>query len=60
MAERYGAWREKNNYGKKYMGVVRSTYVIDAAGKVSKVWKRVSVDGHEQQVLEHLRTLGRP
>lgn len=60
MAESYGAWREKNNYGKKYMGVVRSTYVIDSAGKVSKVWKRVSVDGHEQQVLEHLRTLGQP
>jgi peroxiredoxin Q/BCP len=57
VAEKYGAWREKNMYGKKSMGIQRSTYLIDAAGKVAKVWKRVQVDGHDQKVLEALRQL---
>jgi peroxiredoxin Q/BCP len=54
VAEKYGAWREKNMYGKKSMGIQRSTYLIDRDGKVAKVWKRVNVDGHDQQVLEAL------
>ncbi len=54
VAELYGAWREKNMYGKKSMGIQRSTYLIDASGVVVKVWKKVSVDGHDQQVLEAL------
>ena len=57
LAEAYGAWREKNMYGKKSMGVQRSTYLIDASGNVAKVWKKVSVDGHDAQVLEALREL---
>jgi peroxiredoxin Q/BCP len=57
VAEQFGAWREKNMYGKKSMGVQRSTYLIDADGKVAKVWKRVQVDGHDEQVLEALRSL---
>jgi peroxiredoxin Q/BCP len=57
VAEKYGAWREKNMYGKKSMGIQRSTFLIDATGKVAKVWKRVSVDGHDQQVLEALAEL---
>jgi peroxiredoxin Q/BCP len=57
-AESYGAWREKNMYGKKSWGVQRSTYLIDAQGKIAQVWKKVSVDGHDQQVLEALRALG--
>ncbi len=57
VAEKYGAWREKNMYGKKSMGVQRSTYLIDRDGKVAKVWKRVKVDGHDEQVLEALRAL---
>jgi peroxiredoxin Q/BCP len=57
LAEKYGAWREKNMYGKKSMGVQRSTFLIDAAGKVAKVWKRVQVDGHDQQVLAALKEL---
>lgn len=57
VAEKYGAWREKNMYGKKSMGIQRSTYLIDAAGKVAKVWKRVNVDGHDQQVLDALAAL---
>lgn len=57
LAESYGAWREKNMYGKKSMGVVRSTFLIDAEGKVAKVWKKVQVDGHDQQVLDALADL---
>ena len=57
VADKYGAWREKNMYGKKSMGIQRSTYLIDADGKIAKVWKRVRVDGHDAEVLEALRTL---
>jgi thioredoxin-dependent peroxiredoxin len=57
MAEKYGAWREKNMYGKKSLGIQRSTFLIDPAGKVAKVWKAVKVDGHDEQVLEALREL---
>ena len=57
VAEKYGAWREKNMYGKISMGIQRSTYLIDAAGKVAKVWKRVQVDGHDAKVLEALNEL---
>ncbi|NDC54975.1 MAG: thioredoxin-dependent thiol peroxidase [Planctomycetia bacterium] len=57
VAERYGAWREKNMYGKKSLGIARSTFVIDAAGKVARVFKAVKVDGHDEQVLEALRSL---
>lgn len=57
VAEKYGAWREKNMYGKKSMGIQRSTYLIDSAGKIAKVWKRVQVDGHDAQVLQALREL---
>ncbi len=57
IAEKYGAWREKNMYGKVSMGIQRSTFVIDASGAVSKVWKKVSVDGHDQQVIDALKVL---
>ena len=56
-ADKYGAWREKNMYGNKSMGVQRSTYLIDPTGKVARVWKRVQVDGHDQHVLEALKEL---
>jgi peroxiredoxin Q/BCP len=55
VAELYGAWREKNMYGKKSMGVQRSTYIIDSQGKIAKVWKKVSVDGHDADVLAALK-----
>jgi len=58
VAEKFGAWREKNMYGKKSMGIQRSTYLIDATGKVAKLWKKVSVDGHDEQVIEALKELG--
>lgn len=57
VAEKYGAWREKNMYGKKSMGIQRSTFLIDGEGKIAKVWKRVRVDGHDEQVLEALSSL---
>ncbi len=57
VAERYGAWREKNMYGKVSLGIQRSTFLIDAGGKVRKVWKKVSVDGHDEQVLNTLAAL---
>jgi len=57
VAERYGAWREKNLYGKTSMGIQRSTFLIDGAGTVRKVWKRVAVDGHDEAVLKALEAL---
>jgi peroxiredoxin Q/BCP len=57
VAEKYGAWREKNMYGKKSMGIQRSTFLIDADGKVAKLWKKVTVDGHDQQVIDALGEL---
>ena len=57
VAEKYGAWREKNMYGKKSMGIQRSTFLIDADGKVAKVWKAVKVDGHDEQVIAALKEL---
>ena len=54
VAERYGVWVEKNTYGKKSMGVKRSTFVIDAEGNVAQAMYGVSPDGHADQVLEAL------
>jgi peroxiredoxin Q/BCP len=56
-AEKFGAWREKNMYGKKIMGIQRSTFLIDRRGKIAKVWKSVKVDGHDQQVVKALGEL---
>ena len=57
VAERYGAWREKNLYGMKSMGIQRSTFLIDPEGKVRKVWKKVNVQGHDEEVLGALSAL---
>jgi peroxiredoxin Q/BCP len=56
VAERYGAWVEKAMYGKKYMGIERSTFLIGGDGKIAKVWRKVSVAGHVDEVLEAVRT----
>jgi len=50
--ESYGTWVEKNMYGKTHMGVARETFLIDPAGKIIKLWKKVRVKGHAQEVLE--------
>jgi peroxiredoxin Q/BCP len=55
MLEAYGVWGEKSMYGKTYMGVERVTYLIDARGKIAKVWPKVKVDGHAEEVLEVAR-----
>ncbi len=52
VCEKYGVWQEKKNYGKTYMGIVRSTFVIDTAGKVAKAYPKVRVEGHAEAVLE--------
>jgi peroxiredoxin Q/BCP len=57
VAEAYGAWREKNMYGKKSMGIQRSTFLIGPDGKIAKVWKRVQVDGHDEEVIEAIKAL---
>lgn len=48
---RYGVWVEKNMYGRKYMGIERSTFLIDAAGKLEAIWRKVKVPGHVELVL---------
>jgi peroxiredoxin Q/BCP len=49
--EDYGVWKEKSMYGKKYMGVERTTFVIDPQGKIKKIFPKVKVDGHAEEVL---------
>ncbi len=56
LSEAFGVWKEKNNYGKKYMGIERSTFLIDANGILKHEWRRVKVDGHAQEVLETVKT----
>src|SRR3984885_9872864 len=55
VAERYGTWVEKSMYGRKYMGMERSTFLIGADGKVLKVWRKVSVTGHADAGMEAAR-----
>lgn len=58
IAQKYGVWVEKSMYGKKYMGIARTTYLIDASGKVAKRWDKVKVPGHAEEVFEAVRALG--
>lgn len=53
----YDAWQEKSMYGKKYMGIERSTVLIDAKGKIAKHWPKVKVDGHAEDVLKAVKSL---
>ncbi len=57
MLAAYGAWGEKSLYGRKFMGVIRKTYLIDKTGRIARVWPKVRVDGHAEEVLEAARTL---
>ena len=50
VAEKYGVWQEKARYGRKYMGIVRTTYLIGPDGKVARRWDKVKVDGHADEV----------
>lgn len=51
MVESYGVWTEKSMYGKKYMGIDRSTFLIDEDGKIAQLWRKVSVTGHVSDVI---------
>ena len=55
--EAYGVWVEKSMYGRKYMGVERSTFLIAADGSIARIWKKVKVPGHAKEVLEAVRAL---
>jgi peroxiredoxin Q/BCP len=57
VAEAYGVWVEKTRYGKRSMGIQRSTFIIDQAGRVAKVFPRVTPDGHSREILDALKTL---
>ena len=56
VAEKYGAWGEKSLYGRKFMGIIRSTFLIGKDGKVKKVWPKVKVNGHVAEVLEAVKS----
>lgn len=55
--EAYGVWAEKKMYGRSYMGVERSTFLIDRNGKIARVWRNVKVPGHVEEVLDAVKTL---
>jgi thioredoxin-dependent peroxiredoxin len=53
----YGVWGEKSMYGRKFMGIVRTTVLIGADGRIARLWRNVKVDGHADEVLAAARTL---
>lgn len=57
MLEAYGVWKEKSMYGKKYMGVERTTILIGPDGRIARIWDKVSVKGHGQEVLAAVKSL---
>ena len=58
VAEKYGVWQQKMRYGRKYMGIVRTTYLIGPDGKVARRWDKVNVEGHAEEVMDALKSLG--
>ena len=57
ICERYGVWKEKSMYGKTYMGIERTSFLIDGDGIIRKIWNKVKVDGHIEDVLSAIREL---
>ncbi|MBO9453061.1 peroxiredoxin [Tropicibacter sp. R16_0] len=57
MCQDYGVWKEKSMYGKKFLGIERSTFVVDREGKIAHVWRKVKVPGHVDEVLETVKAL---
>ena len=55
VCELYGVWKLKKNYGREYMGIERSTFIIDKAGEVVKEWRKVKVAGHVEEVLDYIK-----
>lgn len=60
VVESYGCWVEKSLYGRKYMGIDRSTFLIDPKGKISRIWRKVKVPGHAEDVLEAAKAMANP
>jgi len=56
MIEKYGVWKEKSMYGRKYMGIERTTFIIDENGKIKKIFPKVKVSDHDKEVLEALNS----
>ena len=56
MAEKFGVWKEKSMYGRKYMGIERSTFILDKSGSIEKEWRKVKVKGHVDEVIRYLGT----
>lgn len=57
VAQKYGVWVEKSMYGKRYMGIERTTFLIDAQGRIARVWPKVSVPGHAEEVVAAVEEL---
>ncbi|GEQ96866.1 hypothetical protein JCM17844_05030 [Iodidimonas gelatinilytica] len=57
LCERYGVWQEKNMYGRRYMGIVRATFLIDREGRIAHIWPKVRVKGHADDVLAAAQAL---
>lgn len=57
VAEKYGVWKEKSMYGRKYMGIERTTFIIDADGKIAKIFPKVKVDAHSEEVAAALKAI---
>ena len=57
LAEEFEVWKEKSMYGRKYMGIERSTFILDKNGKIEKEWRKVKVKGHVDEVIEYLKAI---
>jgi len=57
VCEAFGVWKEKSMYGKTFMGIERSTFLIDGEGRIAREWRKVKVPGHAEEVLEAVRAL---
>lgn len=59
IAEAYGVWGEKTNFGRKYMGVLRTTYIVDPDGRIAQVFEKVKPENHAEEVAEALNVLSK-
>jgi peroxiredoxin Q/BCP len=57
VCEDFGVWAEKSIYGKTYFGIVRSTFLIDGEGRIARIWRKVKVPGHAEEVLDAVKAL---
>ena len=56
--EAFGVWVEKSMYGRKYMGIQRATFIVNADGRIGRIWPKVKIPGHAEEVLEHVQAGG--